>query len=119
MTNEEKLRDGIKNMTADTERAMAVIKPLADELKYNVDADENLLYVNGIGIGIACNSTYATVMEFIGYIFLVEFCNNFRLVRLSDSQREVIKRYWFSPEQLEKMFQSMIKTYFENGGDNA
>lgn len=100
MTNEEKLRDGIKNMTADTERAMAVIKPLADELKYNVDADENLLYVNGIGIGIACNSTYATVMEFIGYIFLVEFCNNFRLVRLSDSQREKL-------------------SYFENGGDNA
>lgn len=106
-------------MTADTERALAAIKPLADELNYNVRADENMLYVNGIGIGIACNSTYATIMEFIGYIFLVEFCNEFRLVRLSDSQREAIKRYWFSPEQLEKLHQSTAKAFFENGGDNA
>lgn len=90
-------------MTNDTERALAIIKPLADSLRINVSADENLLYVNGMGIGIGCNSTYATVMEFIGYVFLQEYNHSFRQIWLKADQKNAIMKYWFSPEQLEKL----------------
>ena len=60
-------------MTEDTKRALEIIKPLADELNISVDADRSLLYMNGQAIGIGCNSTLATVMEALGYIFLEKY----------------------------------------------
>lgn len=57
-------------MTNDTKRAIEIIEPMAKELKIEVSADDRLLYCNGQAIGISCNSTYATINEFLGYAFL-------------------------------------------------
>lgn len=54
-------------MTEDTRKAMAMIKPIARELGIKVQADEQFLYCNCQAIGIAGNSTYATLTEFIAY----------------------------------------------------
>lgn len=82
-------------MTEDTKRALEIIKPLADELHINLEANENVLYMNKQGIGIACNSTYATLMEMVGYIFLKVYVQEFRgyYDDLGDVP-EFVKRYW-------------------------
>ena len=90
-------------MSKDTERALEIIKPIADELNIEISADDKILYVNDMGIGISCNSTYATVMEFIGYLIAVKYDPKFRLVGLTDKQRGQIKRYWLSSAQLSKL----------------
>lgn len=79
-------------MTEDTKRALAIIEPMAKELRIKVDADDTHLYVGGETIGIACNSTYATIMEFIGY--LVTYHANKNRWALTSKQVERVKRYW-------------------------
>ena len=87
-------------MTNDTKRALEIIKPIADELNIKVNADDRLLYCNGQAIGIGCNSTYATIMEFIGYVLVKEYSKWRRLnTRLFDDAR----RYWVSEEMLKKL----------------
>lgn len=90
-------------MTEDTRRALEIIKPLADELQLSVKANDKFLYVEDIIIGISCNSTWATIMEFIGYVILTKYSEKFRRLDLKPQTRENIKRYWFTREQLEKM----------------
>lgn len=82
-------------MTEDTKKALEIIKPLADELRINLEANDHMLYMDGQGIGIACNSTYATLMEMVGYIFLKEYVNEFRGYHddLGDVP-DFVKRYW-------------------------
>lgn len=87
-------------MTPDTERALAVIRPIADELGIRVEADMKFLYCNGQAIGIACNSTWATVLEFIGYAFLKVWAKE-KGEPVTGELRERIVRYWFSREQME------------------
>ena len=85
-------------MTEDTKRALKVIEPLAHELGISVTADDNLLYIGNVhmpdvNIGISCNSTWATIWEFIGCMML-EYDNEFRAVHLDEKQKDIIKRYW-------------------------
>ena len=93
-------------MTNDTKRALEIIEPMAKELSIKVDADDKLLYCNGQAIGISCNSTYATINEFLGYAFL-RMCQ--REYRFRDSfedavwLQEDIRRYWVSDAVLKKM----------------
>lgn len=87
-------------MTEDTKRALEIIQPLADELNIQVQADGNYLFCKGQAIGIACNSTYATIMEFIGYLIFVWSKDKCAPVPRAMSQR--IKRYWYSDEQVEQ-----------------
>ena len=90
-------------MTEDTKRAIEIIKPIADELNIPVDADKSLLYIRDQVIGIGCNSTYATVMEALGYIFLTEY-PRFRYGTVVDGPlAENIRRYWISRAALKKM----------------
>lgn len=101
-------------MTNDTKRALEIIEPMAKELNIEVDADDKLLYCNGQAIGISCNSTYATINEFLGYAFL-RMCQ--REYRFRDSfedavwLQEDIRRYWVSDAVLKKMG---LKTREEN-----
>ena len=90
-------------MTKDTERALDIIRPLADVIGITeLNADDRFLYVNHQAIGISGNSTYATVMEFIGYC-IIRYSAKFRDLDLNSEQLDDIKRYWFNREQLEKM----------------
>lgn len=93
-------------MTEDTRIALEVIRPLAAHLNIEVDADNKLLYCNGQAIGISCNSTYATINEFLGYAFL-NMCHREPQFRyeLEEAKElvDVVKRYWISDEMLEKM----------------
>lgn len=89
-----------ETVTEDTKRALEIIKPMADELNIRVRADGHYLFCNGQAIGIACNSTYATVMEFIGYLIFVWSKDKCEAVPRAMSQR--IKRYWYSDEQVEQ-----------------
>ena len=93
-------------MTIDTQKALEVIIPLAAYLNIELSADDRLLYCNGQAIGISCNSTYATINEFLGYAFL-RMCQ--REYRFRDSiedalwLQEDIRRYWVSDAVLKKM----------------
>lgn len=92
-------------MTKDTERALEIIRPMAEEIGINVSADDSFLYCNGQAIGIGCNSAYATINEFIGYA-MINLCE--REYRFKDTMasamNRAIRRYWFSDEQLKKIF---------------
>ena len=93
-------------MTTDTERALDMIRPIARELNIDITADNHCLYVDDpyIGeaaIGIGCNSTYATLMEFIGLLVLRHA--NDRGWEPTAAQVKRIKRYWTSSEVLEKL----------------
>ena len=90
-------------MKEDTRRALEAIKPLANELKIAVDADNKFLYLDDIAIGIDCNSTWATIMEFIGYVIVKKYTRRFRNVWFDGEQEEKIKSYWFTKDQLRKM----------------
>ena len=93
-------------MTNDTKRAIEIIEPMAKELNIEVSADDRLLYCNGQAIGISCNSTYATINEFLGYAFL-RMCNReyrFReSIEEAQALQEDIRRYWVSDAVLKKM----------------
>lgn len=90
-------------MTKDTERVLEIIAPICDELRISVNADNNFLYCNGQAIGIACNSTKATLDEFIGFL-MVDLCNreHYRY-KIPEELEKCIKRYWFTDEQMNKM----------------
>ena len=90
-------------MTEDTKRALEAIAPLAKELRIEVSADNSFLYCNGQAIGIGCNSTYATVKEFIGYVFATVYKHDvFDLYgeKLPQNVMARVKRYWFTKEQM-------------------
>ena len=92
-------------MSEDTKKAIEIIAPLFKELNITVNADEKFLYLNGQAIGIACNSTYATIMESIGYLFLQRYLG-FRQIPVSKGAETGIKRYWVNKAVL-KMFKEM------------
>lgn len=100
-------------MTEDTKRALEVIVPMAKELHIQVDADNSFLYCNGQAIGIGCNSTYATIKEFIGYVFATVYKKeafDMHGEKVPPKIMARVKRYWFTAEQLKK-FQEVT----ENG----
>lgn len=88
-------------MTPDTEKAMQILQPICDELGFTLSADERVIIICGQKIGISCNSTYATVMEAIGFIFFREFAHGFRPHDLSGETYEAVKRYWLPKKQSE------------------
>ena len=97
-------------MTNDTKRALEIIGPLAQELNINVSADENFLYCNGQAIGIGCNSTFATLMEFIGFLLITVYAKDMlqtRGVKLTGECADVVKRYWYSPAQMAQFRQAV------------
>ncbi len=106
----------LTTMTEDTARALAIIKPMADELNIRVRADGHCLFCNGQAIGIACNSTYATIMEFIGYL-IFRWAKD-KCVAVPRAMSERIKRYWYSEAQVEQ-FQKMREAALEaqKGGE--
>lgn len=84
-------------MTDDTRLALEIVRPMAKEFGIAVDADEKLLYVKDpymgdIEIGISCNSTYATLKEFIG-VMIYRYDRD-RDLGLSKKQDDIIRRYW-------------------------
>ena len=95
-------------MTDDTRRALDIIKPIADFFHIEVTADNNFLIINGQPIGITCNSTRATLFEFIGYMIDV-YCDE-KGVTYKDLQ-DRIHRCWYNDEQVKS-----IKAIF--GGDD-
>lgn len=96
------LTEGGQHMTDDTKRALEAIEPIAKALNIKVLADDKFLYLNGQAIGIGCNSTWATVNEFIGYAFVKTWTAD-KSVRIPEPLMSRIKRYWFTKEQLKKM----------------
>ena len=90
-------------MTKDTERALEAIKPIAKELNITVDADDSLLYCNGQAIGIGCNSTYATINEFLAYTIIWLSKHEYRFKEIPAGYVSILKRYWLSKEQLSKL----------------
>ena len=102
-------------MTKDTERALEIIKPIAEMVGVEVKADDVLLYINNDGgIGIIGNSTRATVMEFVGWL-IIYYDSHFRNLVLSDRQLETIKMFWYSQKWIDER-----RRYEEekNGRDN-
>ena len=92
-------------MTEDTKRAIEIIKPICNELGISIRADQSLLYLDEQPIGIGCNSTYATMMEALGYIFLTKY-PRFRYGAQVDRELAAdIKRYWISRAALQKIRQ--------------
>jgi len=93
-----------KKMTADTKRAIEAISPLTELLNINVKADDRILFMNDQAIGIGCNSTWATLMEMIGYIFWKYYCGQFRPVDIDFMEmKETIMRYWVEDDLLRKL----------------
>jgi len=93
-------------MTPDTERALLIIHPIAKELNIKVSAEGRLLYIDDpyegeTAIGISGNSTYATLMEFIGVLVMRHARD--RRWEVSKKQQETIKRYWISMDALERL----------------
>lgn len=96
----------MKPMTSDTQKALELIIPIAAALNIEVHADGSFLYCNDQAIGIGCNSTYATVNEFIGYAFLQMCRREYRFKEgISEAMKlvEAIKRYWYTGHQLKKL----------------
>lgn len=92
-------------MTPDTERAIEIVKPIADELGIKVSATDNHLiceYHSVITyIGITYNSTYATLMEFIGY--LIDYYCDHKEVDPGEELNERYHRYWRTAEAVEQI----------------
>ena len=83
-----------KRITEDTRLALEALAPICRELRINIDVDGAALILNGQRIGIACNSTYATIMEAIGYIFFREYPRFRCSAWIDDELQENIQRYW-------------------------
>lgn len=97
MTNEMDLT----KMTPDTERAINAIKPLCDALRIDIEADNKRLYMDGQAIGISSNSTWATLMEAVGYIYLLCYDREFRKGTLKEREiKDGIKRYWMTDAEV-------------------
>ena len=89
--------------TEDTKQAIEILRPICNLLGITLFADAGLLYIGEDAIGIGCNSTYATVMEAVGYIFLKEFPKFRYGVVLDKDLTEDIKRYWVGKAALNKL----------------
>lgn len=99
-------------MTEDTKRAIEAIEPIAKELNIKVTADGSFLYCNGQAIGIGCNSAYATIKEFIGYVFATVYKHDvFDMLgeALPAKVLNRVRKYWLTKSQLEK-FRMETKT---------
>ena len=91
-------------MTGDTRRALNIIRPLTDELGITISATDSILSIGDDKIGIACNSTWATLMEMVGWIFWEEYVHRFRRVDIDPEEVNAsILRYRVKPEMLKKM----------------
>ena len=92
-------------MTEDTRRALQILEPIMQELGVEVETTDKpcCLYLDGQAIGIGCNSTYATVMEAIGWLFLERYDQKFQDVELSPKSVQNVKRYWMSKELVKKI----------------
>lgn len=95
----------MSEMSEDTARALEVIEPMAKALNIHVKADRKFLYLNGQAIGIGCNSSYATIMEFVGYVF-AKYWTDGKCIKIPGTLKERIRRYWFTPEQLEQVIRA-------------
>lgn len=94
----------MSRMTEDTKRALEIMWPIAEELNIKVEANDKILKMDGQAIGIACNSTWATMMEMIGWIFIERYCRDFREIDIDWNElNETIKRYWINPEILRSL----------------
>ncbi|MBR6861380.1 MAG: hypothetical protein IKM73_08680 [Acidaminococcaceae bacterium] len=92
-------------MTEDTKRALEAITPMAKQLSIEVTADDHFLYCNGQAIGIGCNSAYATIKEFVGYVFATVYKHDvFDLhgEAIPSKILDRVKKYWFTKDQLAK-----------------
>ena len=96
-------------MTKDTVIALQALVPICRELNIHIEADDKLLYMDDQPIGIACNSTYATIMEALGYIFLERYPRFRYDTKIGPGLEKTIKRYWISPEALKKLRESNDK----------
>lgn len=90
-------------MTEDTKRALEIIEPMAKELNIDISADDRLLYCNGQAIGIACNSAYATIKEFLGYAMIWLGERESYRWKVPEKYAIEIKRYWVSKDQMKKL----------------
>lgn len=95
----------MSEMSEDTAKALEVIEPMAKALNIHVRADRKFLYLNGQAIGIGCNSSYATIMEFVGYVF-VKYWTDGKSIKIPGTLKERIRRYWFTPEELEQVIRA-------------
>lgn len=92
-----------REMTEDTKRAIEIMKPICGLLGIDLSADGGMLYIGDQAIGIACNSTYATCMEAIGYLFMEEW-PKFRRGSVPDACLKLeITRYWISKAAFKKL----------------
>ena len=94
-------------MTKDTKQAIEIIKPLADELNITIKADDEYLYMNSQPIRIECNSTYATLMEAIGYIFLQFYPWPGRLNTAVENLRKAVTCNWDRRKRYERDMQKL------------
>lgn len=88
-------------ITPDIERAVKLLQPICDELDIKLSADGSVMTIGGQKIGVSCNSTYATVMEAIGFLFYHEYAHGFRAHDISSETNEAVKRYWLPKKQSE------------------
>ena len=99
-------------MTEDTKRALKIMEPIASVLEIDVDAYGNILFLDSQAIGIGLNSTYDTVMEMIGWIFLERYCKGWCPVEISKEEIDnTIKRHWVSKALLEKLIRQEAKDH--------
>lgn len=92
-------------MTDDTKMAVEILRPVMDLLQIRMTATDKVLILKNDAIGISCNSTWATVMEAIGWLFFRVYAKDFRktvLESMDDSFREDIQRYWMSINDLKR-----------------
>ena len=106
-------------MTKDTERALEIIKPMAKEFNIDVSADEHCLYCNGQAIGIACNSTFATLNEFLGYAMYWMFLRDRGRWHVMPKSLEMqIKEYWIDDKTLKEWRQHWEEAEYEQTGSD-
>lgn len=98
-------------MTEDTRRALEIIAPMAKHLNIQISAERDFLLCNGQAIGISANSTWATVMEFLGYVFMTSYKKD-RFDRYGEKMpsnlSRRIKTYWV-PAELYKRIRGTIE----------
>ena len=75
---------------------------MAKELNIEVKVQGSFLFLNGQAIGIGCNSAYATINEFIAYVFLTVW-HKYKSFKMPHVVIDQIKRYWFTDEQMEAL----------------
>ena len=98
-----------RDMTSDTKQALEIITPMAKALNIKVTADDSFLYCNGQAIGIGCNSTYATIKEFVGFVFATVYKKDVFDIHGEALPPKVlarVKKYWFTHAQLQKFMEA-------------